>query len=66
VSANAVDSQQVRKVAEALRRRLGLDVEVDVEIDPALVGGAVVRADDKVIDGSVKSRLQRLAGSLIG
>jgi F-type H+-transporting ATPase subunit delta len=66
VSANAVDSQQVRKVAEALRRRLGLDVEVDVEIDPALVGGAVVRADDKVIDGSVRSRLQRLAGSLIG
>lgn len=66
MSANAVDSQQVRKVAEALRRRLGLDVEVDVEIDPALVGGAVVRADDKVIDGSVKSRLQRLAGSLIG
>jgi F0F1-type ATP synthase delta subunit len=30
-----------------------------------LLGGAVVRAEDMVIDGSVRSRLQRLAGSLI-
>jgi F-type H+-transporting ATPase subunit delta len=66
VSAREVDDRQVAKVAEALQRRLGLTVELDVEIDPELVGGAVVRADDMVIDGSVKRRLQRLAGSLIG
>lgn len=66
VSASEVDAAQVDKIAKALQSRLGRSVEVEVEMDPALVGGAVVRADDRVIDGSVRSRLQRLAGSLIG
>lgn len=66
VSATEVDAAQVDKIAQALQRRLGRTVEVEVEIDPTLVGGAVVRADDRVIDGSVRSRLQRLAGALIG
>jgi len=66
VSASEVDAAQVDKIAQALQRRLGRAVELEVEIDPELVGGAVVRADDMVIDGSVRSRLQRLAGSLIG
>jgi len=66
LSASEVDAEQVEKIARALERRLGRSVDVAVEIDPALVGGAVVRADDMVIDGSVRSRLQRLAGSLIG
>lgn len=66
VSASEADAAQVDQIAKALQRRLGRSVEVEVEIDPALVGGAVVRADDRVIDGSVRSRLQRLAGALIG
>jgi F-type H+-transporting ATPase subunit delta len=65
-SASKVDAAQVEEITKALQRRLGRSVELKVEIDPALVGGAVVRADDMVIDGSVRSRLQRLAGSLIG
>ena len=66
VSASAVDAKQVEAIAHALERRLGRSVDVAVEVDPALIGGAIVRADDMVIDGSVRSRLQRLAGSLIG
>lgn len=66
VSASDVDAAQVERIAQALERRLGRSVEITVETDPALVGGAIVRADDMVIDGSVRSRLQRLAGSLIG
>jgi F-type H+-transporting ATPase subunit delta len=66
VSASKADAAQVEKIAQALQRRLGRAVELAVEVDPALVGGAIVRADDMVIDGSVRSRLQRLAGSLIG
>lgn len=66
VSASTADAAQVEKISQALQRRLGRAVELAVEVDPALVGGAIVRADDMVIDGSVRSRLQRLAGSLIG
>lgn len=65
-AASEIDTAQADRVAAALQAKLGRAVELDVEIDPALIGGAVVRADDMVIDGSVKSRLQRLAGSLIG
>ena len=66
VSATEVDAAQADKVAAALQRKLGRSVELEIEINPSLLGGAVVRADDMVIDGSVRSRLQRLAGSLSG
>jgi len=66
VTAAAVDKEQVEKIARALETRLGRSVAIEVEQDSQLVGGAVVRADDRVIDGSVKSRLQRLAAALIG
>jgi len=65
-TASHADAAQVDRIAAALQRRLGRKVEIETEIDPALVGGAIVRADDRVIDGSVRSRLERLAGSLIG
>lgn len=65
VSAAEVDDEQVAKVRAALERRLGRDVELTVEVDANLLGGGVLRAEDMVIDGSVKSRLARLADSLI-
>lgn len=65
VSAVAVDQAIARKVAQALERKLGRSVELEVEIDPALIGGAIIRAEDMVIDGSVRTRLTRLAESLI-
>ena len=65
VSAAAVDEQLAAKVAAALEGRLGRAVELELEVDPALLGGAVIRAEDMVIDGSVKSRLRRLAGALV-
>lgn len=65
-AASEVDERQVESIAEALRKKLGRSVELKVEVDPNLIGGAIVRADDRVIDGSVRSRLERLAASLIG
>ena len=50
--------------AQALRRRFDQNVDVSVDIDPGLVGGAIVRAGDTVIDGSVRGRLTRLVESL--
>ena len=35
------------------------------EIDPSLLGGAVVRADDLVIDGSVRAGLAQLAAATV-
>lgn len=66
VSATPVDGAVANKVAVALERRLGRKVELELEVDAALIGGAVIRAEDMVIDGSVRTRLQRLAESLVG
>ena len=55
---------QVDAYTQALRRRFDQDVNVSVEVDPGLIGGAVIRAGDTVIDGSVRGRLTRLVESL--
>lgn len=66
ISAAAVEPEVADKVTRALEQRLGRKVELELEVDPSLLGGAVVRAEDMVIDGSVRTRLQRLAQSLAG
>lgn len=63
-AATPVDSALSERASASLERRLGRSVELEVAVDAGLVGGAVIRADDSVIDGSVKSRLQRLAEKL--
>jgi F-type H+-transporting ATPase subunit delta len=64
ITASKVDAKQAAKVVEALERKLGRKVELELTVDPSLLGGAIVRAEDMMIDGSVRSRLQRLAETL--
>jgi F-type H+-transporting ATPase subunit delta len=65
ITAIKVDAKQAAKVAAALERKLGRKVELEITVDPTLLGGAIVRAEDMMIDGSVRSRLERLAAALI-
>jgi len=64
VSAVALSDAQARKLEQALSTRLKRRVRMRTSIDSTLLGGAVVRAGDLVIDGSVRGRLQRLATEL--
>jgi F-type H+-transporting ATPase subunit delta len=64
VSAVPLDSAQAEKLSRALTTRLKRKVRMQNSVDPTLLGGAVVRAGDLVIDGSLKGRLQRLATEL--
>jgi F-type H+-transporting ATPase subunit delta len=63
-SAAALDEAQRSKLAAALEQRLKRKVRLHCDIDPTLIGGAVVRAGDLVIDGSVSARLNRIAYEL--
>jgi F-type H+-transporting ATPase subunit delta len=65
VSAVAVDRAIADKVVTALEKKLGRKVELELEVDPTLIGGAVIRAEDLVIDGSLRTQLQRLGESLV-
>lgn len=59
----ATDAQK-QSIAAALKQRFGRDVELEYVTDPTLMGGAVVRAGDLVIDGSVRGKLTRLGTAL--
>jgi F-type H+-transporting ATPase subunit delta len=66
VSAAALDDRQKERLAGALRKRLKRDVRLHCSVDPSLIGGAVVRSGDLLIDGSLKGRLERLETELTG
>lgn len=63
-SAAALDQQQQLTLSEALARKLKRQVRLHCQTDPALIGGAVLRAGDLVIDGSLRARLVALATEL--
>lgn len=63
-SALPLDEAQKQKLAAALRKRLKREVRLHCDIDASLIGGAIARSGDLVIDGSLKARLQRLGGSI--
>ena len=64
-SAAPLSDAQKNTIASALQKRLGRNVRIETELDENLIGGAVIRAGDVVIDGSLRSRLEGLANSLI-
>jgi F-type H+-transporting ATPase subunit delta len=63
-SAAALDVAEQKKLAAALEKRLKRKVRLHTEVDPGLIGGAIVRAGDLVIDGSLSTRLERIAYEL--
>ena len=63
-SAIDLSEDQRARLAEALKRATGSDVDVRVVIDPSVVGGLVARVGDQVIDGTVRHRLSQLRESL--
>jgi F-type H+-transporting ATPase subunit delta len=56
--------EAVNKLVVALKRRLDCEVNIQTTVDIALIGGAIIRAGDTVIDGSIKGRLSKLAEAL--
>ena len=64
VSAEQLTDEQRKSLIGALEARLGRTVSLSESVDEALVGGAVVRAGDLVIDGSASGRVSKLAAVL--
>lgn len=59
-----LQSDQADRIAEALSKRLNRKVRIVSSVDKDLIGGAIIKAGDLVIDGSVKGRLGKLTQSL--
>jgi len=65
VSAVQLDEDERERMQRALSKRYDADIELENEIDPAVIGGAVIYAGDEVIDGSLRGRLRKLEQSLV-
>ena len=63
-SAVELDEQESARLAEALGRLTGREVEVRVSIDPDVIGGVLISVGDLVIDGTVRLRVERLRDAL--
>lgn len=63
-SAAPVESKQQDALAAAIKKRLSRDVVIEWNTDESLVAGAIIRAGDLVIDGSVRGELERLRTEL--
>jgi len=64
-SAAPLAPDEVRALTERMEQFTGGRVELDLQVDPSLLGGLVVRVGDQLIDGSVRGRLERLRNQLV-
>ena len=63
-SAQELTQAQIDDLVAGLKAKFNRAVNVQVALDPELIGGAVIAIGDQVIDGSVKGRLQRMSFAL--
>ncbi len=64
VSAVELPDESIARIRDALAEKTGKEVRMEVSVDPALIGGAVTRIGDLVLDGSVRTQLMSLKESL--
>jgi len=65
-SAAALNESQIAELKNTLKQSMGKDVALNTRIDPSLLGGLVVKVGSRMIDSSLKTKLQNLKVSLSG
>ena len=63
-AAHKLTAAQQKALAAKLKAGIGRDVALDVNVDPAILGGLVVRVGSRMIDNSLKTRLENLGQAL--
>ncbi|GAF35275.1 ATP synthase delta chain [Lentilactobacillus farraginis DSM 18382 = JCM 14108] len=66
VSATELDSDQQDRLAKAFEKRVGAaKVIFDTKVDKSLIGGIVIKSSDVIIDGSVRTRINKVKDLLL-
>lgn len=63
-AAQALDQSQIDQIAAQLKKSLGLDVKIILNIDADIMGGLVIKVGSKLIDSSIRTKLDRLHRAL--
>ena len=66
VTARPLNDDQLARLKQQLRARAGREVAIDASIDPAILGGIVVKLGSRQIDASIRTKLNRLANAMKG
>jgi F-type H+-transporting ATPase subunit delta len=66
LSAQALNDSQVSAVEAALKKAVGSNVTIDAKVDPGVLGGLVVRMGSRMVDSSLRTKLQRLRLAMRG
>jgi F-type H+-transporting ATPase subunit delta len=64
IAAFEVSAEQQNLLQQQLKKRLGREVNLTCSVDESLLGGAVIKAGDTVIDGSTLGQLRKLSTNL--
>jgi F-type H+-transporting ATPase subunit delta len=65
-SARPLNDDQIAAIKTNLKGRIGRDVNVELSVDPAILGGLVVKVGSQMIDGSIRTKLNNLASAMKG
>ena len=65
-SAHKLDDNQIAALKAKLKSRVGSEVAVDLTVDPAILGGLIVKLGSTLIDGSIRTKLNTLATAMKG
>jgi F-type H+-transporting ATPase subunit delta len=65
-SAQDLSESQQQALTEALKKSMGSKVQIDLTVDPALIGGMIVKVGSRMIDSSLRNKLQRLQLAMKG
>ncbi|SLN24567.1 ATP synthase subunit delta [Roseovarius litorisediminis] len=63
-SAKALTKAQSDKLAKTLKARVGKDVKINATVDEGIIGGLIVKVGSKMIDTSIRSRLNSLQNAM--
>jgi F-type H+-transporting ATPase subunit delta len=66
ITARPLNDDQLAQLRQQLRTRAGREVNVDAQVDPAILGGIIVKLGSQQIDASIRTKLNRLAQAMKG
>jgi F-type H+-transporting ATPase subunit delta len=65
-SARPLTGAQVAELKKILKAKLSRDVQLDAKVDPSLLGGLIVKVGSRMIDSSLRTKLEGLRAAMRG
>jgi len=66
VTATALSDEQINQISKSLKKAIGSDVAIDAKVDESVLGGLIVKIGSRMVDGSLRTKLQQLRFAMKG